>query len=319
MQSLTRRSVNALRAASSYGIDAGRVLRTNVRFLAIALLLSSACFASSVAAQQTPAYAMLPSHRDASAPALTPSYVLRHVLDPLSTLTNVGGPWVRRIYAEDVATFRSGDSQRRSRLLVWGAGVAVLAFALEMLMAVGVLGCLWDRVSKRRAATWAGHVRAHYLSLAALVACVRVPAGLLRGLSALAPLWLMPHLPIGWHIYEMAVYLPPVLLVIAPYAIVGSGVGAWRGAKTGILLLWRNALIVGVLLVLCRIGMAMVELSAAHVVAARFVELTWDRPGSLVSHWLLWTARSALGLWLATGLFLVVSRGSLPRGDANAA
>ena len=124
-----RTSANALKSGLAYAIEAGQILRVNTRFLTVALMLSTVCFASSLAAQQRSASVLSgwprqetdgrssmpreggeprssPSHRGESASTVTPSYLLRYVLEPLNMVTNIAGSWVSWPRAEYLGHFR---------------------------------------------------------------------------------------------------------------------------------------------------------------------------------------------------------------------
>jgi hypothetical protein len=198
--------------------------------------------------------------------------------------------------------------------MLWWIAVWMSDYPIRLLIVVGLLGWLADRANGLAPRRFRDYVRLHSLPVVIMYFCLTLALVVTTG-----PLLYFTRdfstSQWGAAAWFWVTFLPLALLTLAPFAIVGRGLGAWGGAKVGVALLWRNRVS---LLGVFALGWLAQEALRVLTMAVPPLQYVWvsspERPLAIL-HWPVRVALALVGLWLAAAFTLVVRRDVVAAGQ----
>jgi hypothetical protein len=235
---------------------------------------------------------------------LTVVGVLMPLTYPLRLATDFASPWAYWLHREHL---REVNVRERWRMVSAPLLFLVLAVLASRAFVENVLLLLLLRTAPfaQPSHQFWEFIRSRYLSLLILYACLGLGEGTARSPLAARVLSGAPlGLSTGWA-QGLLICLPSLILILAPYAIAAQGTSAWRGMRSGILIFWRNA---GFMAVLLAFYCCVIQIPPSLSRIVDHYGVTLMSPVKLIGGWVLVVSQSLLGAWLAAALLLVVTR-----------
>ena len=194
-------------------------------------------------------------------------------------------------------------------------GLGLLTTLLSAAILVPLINWLFSLIGTGRRQDWRGALKAHYLPMLAFLFCSGIITSVLTCIASLNEITAMMDAGLAGNvsnaIYGWLLPLSNFLLMFAPFAIVGLGLGAWGGVMAGLRILWQQKWTVLMVLIIYRVIFELIYLLRMLLPSSRFASLQ-PTASVLISGWLMVLTTALLGLWVALAIAMIVNSSRAP-------